>query len=231
MTSRRRFEEDKDFDGTPQWMTLFISLMLVLLTLFIFLTTFAQGDRRKIQEFKQEFRKSLMLAGDGDPGAFSITESGTSDDPIQQLITRMKSKGINKKLMDDFLTLQQIKDFEVMDGSNGVSLILPEVLTFEKEGDGLLMTPKAQQYLTSIAPLVMQLPYLVVIKGYADKNIPGGYADALEFSTRRAMKVYDYFIGLEVSPVKIKVAGCGDAFQGSSVPQDKVEIIFKTTEL
>lgn len=222
--------EDK-IQTTPPWMTLFISLMLVLLTLFIFLTTFAKGDKRKVQTFKYEFKKSLMIPGEGRPGQFSIVDMGTPDDPKRQLLNRMKSKGVNKKLMDDFLTLQQIKDLEVLDGDRGVSIIVPEVIAFEDDREGLTLTPASEKFLRSVSFLAQELPYLVEIKGYSRPGRPRGYTDALEFSARRAQRVYEFMIGLNVPALKLKVSGCGDAFGDSDVPQNKVEIIFQSTDL
>jgi flagellar motor protein MotB len=224
-------EVDSPEQDSPGWMTLFISLMLVLLTLFIFLTTYVKGDKRKIREFKIEFKKSLMLPGKGDPGTLSITDVGTEDDPVQSLLNRMKSTGINKKLMDDFLTLQQIKDFEVVDGKNGVSVILPEVVSFSEGRDGLLLSEKSREFLSSISFLIKELPYLVEIKGYSTGNVPKLYPDALEYSARRAHRVYTYLLRQDITPVKLKVSGCGDAFEGSSAPQNKVEIIFMSADL
>ncbi len=224
-------EEDLEDHPTPPWMTLFISLMLVVLTLFIFLSTFSKGDKRKVRDFKREFRKSLMLSGEGNPGSSSVVDVGTADDPVQHLINRMKSKGIDKKLMDDFLTLQQIKDLEVRDGRRGVSIILPEVVGFGTGKDGLTLTDRSKTYLASISHLVSELPYLVVVKGYATGKVPPVYIDALEYSARRAHRVYSYFLAQNVAAVKLKVSGCGDAFQASDVPQNKVEITFKSAEL
>ncbi len=101
MRNYHDFEEESRDHAAPQWLTLFISLMLVLLTLFIFLTTFIKDDKRKIRDFREEFKKSLMLPGKGDRGAFAITDIGTEDDPVQRLVNRMKSKGINKKIPTD----------------------------------------------------------------------------------------------------------------------------------
>jgi hypothetical protein len=199
------FEEETadETPGTrPVWMPMFIALMMVLLTIFIFLTTHITGSKTKIQMFKEQFRRSLMLTGKGGNGAYSITDLGSPDNPARVLINRMKSKGINKKLMDDFLTLNQIKEMVVRDGERGVCIILPD-----------------------------ELPYLVEIKGYAAGTVPPGYSDPLEFSAKRAVLVFNYFIDRNVNPVKLKASGCGDAFKDSDVPQDKVELIFKTEDL
>jgi len=226
------FEEETSGEtpGTrPAWMPMFISLMLVLLTIFIFLTTYTRGSKTKIQTFKEQFRRSLMLAGKGGTGAYSITDLGNPDNPARVLINRMKSKGINKKLMDDFLTLNQIKDMEVRDGERGVSIILPEVVGFVTGKNQL--TDRAVRFLDTVVILADELPYLVEIKGYSTETVPPGYTDPLEFSAKRAALVYNYFINKEVEPVKLKVSGCGDTFKDSDVGQDKVELIFKTEDL
>jgi flagellar motor protein MotB len=225
------FEEGSSDGSTAgsAWMSLFISLMLVLLTIFIFLTTFARGSKFKVQKFRAEFRRSLMLPGKKSLGARSITDVGTKEEPVRALINRMKSTGINKKLMDDFLTLNQIKDLVVRDGQRGVSIILPEVVGFVPGKNEI--TDTARRFLETVTLLADELPYLVEIRGYSSENVPPGYADALEFSAKRAALVFNYFIAREVEPEKLKVSGCGTAFQGSGVPQEKVEIIFKTEDL
>ena len=226
------FEEETSYDTPvtrPAWMPMFISLMLVLLIIFIFLITYTRGSQTKIQKFKEHFRRSLMLSGKGGNGAYSITDLGTRHNPARALINRMKSKGINKKLMDDFLTLNQIKDMEVLDGQRGVAIILPEVVGFVPGKNQL--TDRAVEFLDTVAILATELPYLVEIKGYAAGTVPAGYSDPLEFSAKRAALVFNYFIDKDVDPVKLKVSGCGDAFKDSDVPQDKVELIFKTEDL
>jgi len=229
MTNMKEYFAEDDSAIRPHWMTLFISLMLVLLTLFIFLSTFAEGNKLKIEQFQSQFRKSLMMTGQGGMGRPSVTDLGTPDDPLRLLINRMKSSGINKKLMDEFLTLSQIKELNVMDGKGGVAIILPETVGFTP-GENQL-TDKAKEYLHRILFLVDELPYLVEIKGYSSEKVPQGFTDPLEFSSRRALSVYTYFISQNIPPVKLKVSGCGDAFHASGIAQDKVEIIFKSPEM
>jgi len=220
---------DEETVTPPSWMPLFFSLMLVLLTLFIFLITYAETDKEKIRIFKEQFQESLVLSGEGGRGARSIAGGGTRQDPLQALVNRMKSAGINKKLMDEFLTLSQIKDLEVTGGKRGVAVILPEVVMFEPGKNQL--TGKAVDYLAVVSYLVSELPYLVEIKGYSPGAVPPGYTDALEFSARRALLVYNFFLNRHIPALKLKVSGCGDAFAGSGIPQNKVEIIFKSPEL
>lgn len=224
-------DEDMKILGVWPWMPLFISLGLVLLTLFIFLTTFAEKDKVKIDIFKRSFKEHLSMPEESPKGSRFGPEwdIGENTEPIRNIVNRMKSRGINKKLMDEFLTLTQVKDLEVMEGNKGVCVILPEVVTFQ-EGKKEL-SERAESFLSRIAYLVSELPYLVEIKGYAAaKNIPG-FRDPLEFSAKRAVEVYHYFLAKEINPEKLKVSGCGDAFADSRKSQDKVEIIFKEAEL
>jgi flagellar motor protein MotB len=205
----RNYFEEEISDETPGtrsvWMPMFISLLLVLLTIFIFLTTYTRGSKTKVQTFKEQFRRSLMLVGKGGKGTRSITDLGTQYNPARVLINRMKSKGINKKIMDDFLTLNQIKDMEVRDGERGVSIILPEVVGFVPGKNQL--TDQAARFLDTVVILADELPYLVEIKGYSTETVPIGYTDPLEFSAKRAALVYNYFINKEVEPVKLKSQG------------------------
>ncbi len=224
-------DEDMKILGVWPWMPLFISLGLVLISLFIFLTTFAEKDKVKIDIFKRSFKANLLMPEQNPRGSrfAPVTDLGKNTEPIRNIINRMKSRGVNKKLMDEFLTLSQVKELEVMEGNKGVCVILPEVVTFQAGKKEL--TEKARAFLSRIAYLVSELPYLVEIKGFAaSKNIPG-FRDPLEFSAKRAAEVYHYFLTMDINPEKLKVSGCGDAFADSRKSQDKVEIIFKEAEL
>lgn len=222
-------ENEMGETNRPPWMTMFISLMLVLLTMFIFLTTFTDTDKKRVEIFRRYFRKTLAVPGEYRMGRSSVTDIGTGVEPVQALIHRMKSTGISKVLMDEFLTVSQIKGLNVMDGKNGLVVIMPEAALFEK--DSAALTEKSERYLGGISYLLSQLPYLVEIKGYCGSKIPAGFADSLEFSARRADVVYRYFIREGVAPEKLKVSGQGDALSGGAAPADKVEIILKEAEL
>lgn len=106
---------------------------------------------------------------EGRKGAGSITERGSPGNPAQVLINRMKSKGINKKLMDDFLTPSQIKDMEVRDGDPGVSINRPEVVGLVPGKNQL--TGQAVRFLDTVVILTDELLYLVEIKGYSNGKV------------------------------------------------------------
>ncbi len=232
----KQYEVDNFEDSNKSQRTLLLSLMLILLSLFIFLTTFTESDRKKIEIFKRHYNKSLMFSGEGTVGKESVVDSNEGGDPLFSLLKRIKSENINRELMVKYLTLQEIKDLEVFEGISGVVLVLPQVVRFRKGRYELDYT--AKKYLSKILFLVKDLPFEVELRGYSSRE---GFVDdqlkeeveavsdrvLLKDSARRAMVVYEYFIGNGVSPEKIFVSGYGDSISDDHAVKDKVEILFK----
>ena len=226
----RRYHIEDSSIGKSQ-RTLFLSLMLILLSLFIFLTSFTENDKKKVEIFKEHFNKSIMFTGKGNIGKDSITEFGRNIDPLNDIIKKMRSESINRKLMVKYLTLKNIKDLTVYKGISGIVLVLPRVIRFRKNRKELDFT--AKKYLSKILYLVKDLPYEVEIRGYSSKEglttvskIPNN-KELLKDSAERAMLVYRYFIGNGVSPSKLFVSGYGDTIENEDSVKDKVEILFK----
>ncbi len=221
--------DDNSIDKSQR--TLLLSLMLILLSLFIFLTSFTETDKKKIEIFKEHFNRSIMLTGKGNIGKNSITEFGKNIDPLNNIINKMRSESINRKLMVKYLTLNNIKDLTVYNGMSGIVLVLPEVIRFRK--NRMVLDFTAKKYLSKILYLVKDLPYEVEIRGYSSKEgisdvskIPDS-RDILKDSALRAMLVYKYFIGNGVSPAKLFVSGYGNSISKENALKDKVEILFK----
>jgi outer membrane protein OmpA-like peptidoglycan-associated protein len=210
------YQIDDSLNGRSQRLLL-LSLMLILLSLFVFLTSFTESDKKKIEIFKKHFNTSIMFSGKGNTGKDSLTEFGNNSDPIIDIVKKMKSNNINRKLMVKYLTLKEIKDMDVYKGINGIVLVLPEVIRFRKDRMKLDFT--ARKYLSKILFLVKNLPYEVEIRGYSSKknfvsNVKDdNYGKILKDSALRAMLVYDYFIGNGVSPAKLFVSGYGDSIK------------------
>jgi len=224
------YQIDDSLDGRSQRILL-LSLMLILLSLFVFLTSFTESDKKKIEIFKRHFNTSIMFSGKGNTGKASLTEFGNNSDPLNNIIRKMKSNNINRELMVKYLTLKDIKDMRVYKGLNGIVLVLPEVIRFRKDRMKLDFT--ARKYLSKILFLVKNLPYEVEIRGYSSKQNFGGnlkdnsYGEILKDSAARAMLVYDYFISNGASPAKLFVSGYGDSIKKKDAVKDKVEILFK----
>lgn len=218
---------EKDYTK-PAWLTMFLSLMLVLITLFVFLSTYTEHDKSKIEIFRNHFKQSLVLSGKGQGGKRSIIDNSTIE-PLKEILNRMKGEGLSVKLMNEFLNQQQIKELKVKRGERGVVIVLPKSIGFDNN-KSLSLNKKILPYLNKIAYLASDLTYLVEIKGYSDNKIPKGIKDELELSSRRALAVYDYFIKKGVNPIKLKVSGCGYD-NSESKNKDRVEIAFKEITL
>ncbi len=219
------FEEDYT---KPAWLTIFLSLMLVLITLFVFLSTYTEHDKSKIEIFRNHFKQSLVLSGKGQGGKRSIIDNSTVE-PLDEILNRIKGEGLSVKLMNEFLNQQKIKELKVKRGERGVVVVLPVSIGFDNN-KSVNLNKKILPYLNKIAFLAADLTYLVEIKGYSGNKIPKGIKDELELSSRRALAVYDFFIKKGVNPVKLKVTGCGYD-NSKSENKDRVEIAFKEISL
>jgi flagellar motor protein MotB len=207
----------------PAWLPIFISLMIVLLTLMVFLITFSESDSEKIKIFKRFLRENLMLVDK--KSELNDRVFGDEQNPLKALINRMKAEGINKRLMDNYLTIAQIKKIRILDGEDGVCIILPERILF-KEGSTKI-TRETVRPLNEVLPLVMDLPYIVEIRGYASIGEGKNFIDSLEFSSQRAYSIYQYFVSKGVAAEKLTVTGYGDNFSENGKKNNKVEIVFK----
>lgn len=221
--------EDSSSDKSQR--TLLLSLMLILVSLFVILSSFTESDKKKVEIFRKYFKRSIMFSGKGNIGKDSITEFGNNSDILLDVLKKMRSENINRELMVKYLTLKNIKDLSVYKGVSGVVLVLPEVIRFRKNKMELDFT--AKRYLSKILFLVKDLPYEVEIRGYSSELEKNGISEKrknrelLKKSARRAMLVYKYFIGNGVSPAKLFVSGYGNSIEEENALKDKVEILFK----
>jgi flagellar motor protein MotB len=221
----------QETETSSGWMMVFISLLLVLLALFVFLTTFTEpGSSVKVRVFRESFRKSLLISSNNSKQIQALfQEIMPWQKEISRVVKKIKATGLNQPLMDEFLTVADIEGLTINQGKNGVSLIFPEAIRFYDQS--LELRQPSRLLLAKIAYLAADVPYLVEIRGYANPQYPKGFSSALEFSARRAAVVYQLFIEKQVNPWKLKVSGFGDAFYSEKESQDKVEIIFKELEL
>jgi len=191
--------DDNSIDKSQR--TLLLSLMLILLSLFIFLTSFTETDKKKIEIFKEHFNRSIMLTGKGNIGKNSITEFGKNIDPLNNII------------------------------NSGIVLVLPEVIRFRKNRMVLDFTAKKYLskilYLVKDLPYEVEIRGYSSKEGISDVSKTPDSREILKDSALRAMLVYKYFIGNGVSPAKLFVSGYGNSISKENALKDKVEILFK----
>ncbi len=205
----------------PPWLYVFLSLMLTLLTVFIFLFSFTEKDPAKVKVFRENFRKALMLAGRGREGRPSVVDAGGAD-PLKVLAGRMKADGLTVRLMEEFVSGQQIRDLAVKAGESGSAVIIPGAVRFASAS--IEIPPGSRPFLLSLARLLGEIPFVMEIHARASSALPAGVADPLELSAQRAIVLYDFFLAQGVDPLKLKAAGYGEG-------PDQVEFVFKSPEL
>ncbi len=217
----------RDDGGRAPWMPIFLSLMLVLLTLFVFLSTYTEKDPQRVRIFRENFKKAFVLLGSGSAGAKAVREV-RGGDPLQALVNRLQWEALSDEHMERFLDLAQIKELQVARGERGVTVVVPERIGF---GPGADLLPAARSALTRIAWLASVIPYQVQVTAHCGAGVPPGAGDALEYSARRGTAVYRFLLQRGVSPVKLKVTARGDALARGRADDNRVEIAFQEPQL
>lgn len=206
---------------TPSWLFIYLSLILTILTLFIFLFTYTEKDPAKVKLFRDNFKKALMIAGRGSQGRPSVADHG-GEDPLKALANKMRSEGMTVKLMEEFVSTQQIRDLAVKAGESGSVVVIPEAVRF---GPASTAVPSdATPFLKELGRLLNEIPFIMEIRARASSALPAGVADPLELSAQRALVLYDFFLAQGVDPLKLKAAGYGEG-------PDRAEFVFKSPEL
>ncbi len=187
-------------DQENGWLTTYLDIIMLILTFFVFLTTFTVQDRDKVSRFRDFFKKSLVLSGSGTRGAVSIADS-ERDAAVEDLIKKVKVEGLNIKLTNQFLEISEIKDLKVKDGNRGVIIAFPQALVFE----GGRVNSKGREYLRKLAGFVSAIPYFVELKGVCGKDND----EPLAYTAAMGMEIYRVLTAAGVAEGKLKVTGTG----------------------
>lgn len=198
------------------WLTTYLDIIMLILTFFVFLTTFTVQDRDKVSKFRDHFRKSLILAGSGTRGAVSIADSAR-DAAVENLVNKVKKDGLSLQLTEKFLEISEMKDLQVRDGNEGIVITFPEALLFEAG----TLNSKGREYLGRIASFLAAVPYFVELKGVCRE----GREDPLGYSVKMGLEVYSMLVSSGVSKAKLKVTGNGSSFSvEGQASTDRVEM-------
>ncbi len=214
-------KETETVSAVPAWMPIFLSLMLVLLTLFIFLSTFTESDPEKVKIFKAGFRKNFIFEGKGISSKVSFVEQHNSD-PLVNILNRIKKEKLNVELMQDYLKISEIKTLGVKEVARGLSLIVDFEQVFQSTDR---ISADAEKKLLNLSYLVTDLPYLIEINAFSGDDLL--FREGMNAAFRRVKAVYNFFLSAGVHPLKMKIA-CRLA---SADRLNALEIIFKEPEL
>lgn len=221
---RKSVEPVDDFQQTDMSLV-FLSLLLVLITFFLVLTRFVEPDPAKVSRFKKHYSTFLFFNQQVsvDKEATQAPDIFSESDPLISLVNRMKASGITEPLMNQYLTLLDIKNLKVVSGESGLVIRLPR--TIKLDGDTGRLTNEEKESLGNLRVLFMELPFIIEIKGVGYQKNDQPSFQSLELSVTAAQTVYNHLIKMGVIPDKLKVSGMID--DGKAEPVTDIEISFR----
>ncbi len=188
--------------GNSRWLTLYISMILIILTFFISLSAYSIRTFKKMKNFQRSYSESLIFSKGKSRGKISITNFGNGD-RLALIINDLREKGISKETMDEYLKTSDLINLGVREGNDGYTLTLPTKVLFINQTK---IDPRSYVYLSKIGYLVKYLPYYVYIEGFVlnGEQIKG---NRWEIAAKRALSVYNFFRSMGIDKRKMVVAG------------------------
>ncbi len=185
-----------------RWLTLYISMILIVLTFFISLSAYSIRTFEKMKKFQKAYNKSLIFSKGKGRGKVSITDFGNGD-RLSIIINDLREKGISEKKMNEYLKESDLINLGIRVGDNGYTLTVPTKVLFVNESE---IDPKSYIYLTKIGYLIKYLPYYAYIEGYvlSGEKVSG---NRWEVASKRAYSVYKFFLSMGVVKEKMIIAG------------------------
>jgi DNA-binding cell septation regulator SpoVG len=186
---------------------IFLSLLLVLITFFLVLTRFVEPDPEKISRVKKDLSTLLFFGRQSSGKAVEtvVPDMFSPEDPIASLLNRMKAIGMTEPLMNQFISLKDIKNLKVISGESGLVIRMPK--TIKPDGADLQITEAERDTLGKMAVLFRELPFIIDIKGVSGENKADGPFKSLQMSVRASQSVYSHLLQMGIQPEKLKVTG------------------------
>ena len=213
------------------WQIVYTSFVLILLSFFILLSSFATMEPAKVMRFTRSFADAVNVL----TGGLSFERGQTNLGPSSQMVDK------ESELADIFQAvgayteaLELDNDIELEKSTKGIVMTLADKALFNL-GDAQI-TENAILLLDKIGAIISQSGYYVRIEGHTD-NLPimnARFPSNWELSTARAVNVLRYFVEQRRIPAgRLSAVGFGE-FQ-PKYPNDtvanqaknrRVEIIF-----
>jgi chemotaxis protein MotB len=238
MLSKRTYKGfNHEVNRSPAgWQIVYTSFILILLSFFIMLSSFATMAPAKVMQFTRSFSDAVNVLSGGlrfehgqtilPPTAERVAESGQRPDALQAM-----------GAFAEVLELEQ--EVELAFQTKGLVMTLSDKALFQM-GDAQV-TREALPLLNKIGAIISRTGYLVRIEGHTD-NLPiqtERFPSNWELSTARAVNVLRYFVEKgQIPPRQLHAVGFGE-FQ-PKYPNDsadnrarnrRVEIIFMRANL
>lgn len=205
---KRTYSEIVDTDqpavSSGGWQIIYTGFVLIMLSFFILLTSFASLEKSKITRFAQSFTTAVSVFQHGKSIEKSKIQRGEQiclvdkADQVARLFQKIRELGRQ----------QQLEGIYIRKSERGVIMTLSDTLLFVS-GEARL-NDKAYPVLEKVGEIITRIGLPVEIEGHTD-NVPilnDAYPSNWELSTTRAINVLRYFVQQgKVIPGKIAASG------------------------
>jgi len=229
-----RYRDDEDASRAG-WQIVYTSFILILLSFFIMLSSFATMDSVKVMRFARSFADAVNIF----TGGLSFEHGQTILGPSTPLVDKESELAEIFHAVGAYTeALELEKEVELTSSAKGIVMTLSDKALFQL-GDAKI-AEAALPLLNKVGAIISQTGYFIRIEGHTD-NLPiltDQYPSNWELSTARAVNVLRYFVeNLQIPARRLYAVGFGE-FQpkypnDSAVNQAqnrRVEIIFMGTD-
>jgi chemotaxis protein MotB len=189
---RLRNKQKRGFGVLPGngdgWQIVYTGFVLILLSFFIMLTSFASLEKSKITRFARSFSNAVTVFSGGrslEQGETMINGDALmvdKEDPMAQLF----------ETVHDLSQKSGLDHIDIRRSSKGVVMTLADKMLFES--GSATLSKSAYPILTGITSIIKKIKVPVEIEGHTD-NLPihtAEYPSNWELSTARAVNVLRY---------------------------------------
>ncbi len=183
---------------SEEWVTTYMDLITLLLTVFIVLLAFSSGGDDSSFSQKTKAIAAEVLSENQDASA-SEAKAPRHSAPEQKFGDKLMANLKHSQLSEGIFTIRQ--------ENRDVRIELDSEILFES-GEAAL-ADKAIKQLKSLSDILTMDDYLISIEGHTD-NIPihtARYPSNWELSSARASRVARFFIAQGISAEKVRVIG------------------------
>jgi len=233
MPPKSSYKGFKDEEHGPRegWQIVYTSFILILLSFFIMLSSFATMDSVKVMRFTRSFADAVNVL----TGGLSFEDGQTILNPANQVVDKENELAEIFHAIGAYSeALELEEEIELASSAKGIVMTLSDKALFQS-GDAEI-ADVALALLNKIGAIISQTGYYVRIEGHTDNRpiLTAEYPSNWELSTARAVNVLRYFVErLQIPSRRLYAVGFGE-FQ-PKYPNDsaanqtrnrRVEIIF-----